>query len=518
MIGVALIGLIASVTVGFISSRISSGLGKNMRKSIFEKVQSFSNIEFDKWGISSLITRTTNDTMQIQHIMVMLLRVIFYAPILGIGGVLKVLATDNSMAWIIVVALVSILIVVIGLFIFAVPKFKLVQKLVDKLNLVTRERLTGLLVIRAFNTEKHEEARFNRANRNLTKTNLFVNRTMATMFPLMMLIMNVITILIVWVGAHQIDSGIIQVGDMMAFIQYTMQIIMAFLMISMTSIMLPRASVAAGRIDEVLNVKPTILDPENPKQFDGNLKGNIKFKRVSFKYPDADKYVIKNISFEAKAGETTAFIGGTGSGKSTIVNLIPRFYDVTEGYITIDGIDIRDVTQHDLCDRIGYVSQKGILFTGTIASNLKHGKEHASEEEMKEAAKTAQALDFIMKKEKQFKEEIAQGGTNVSGGQKQRLSIARALIKKPDIYIFDDTFSALDFKTDAALRKALSKTTKESTVLIVAQRINTIMNADKIIVLDNGRIVGMGKHEELLKNCKVYKEIALSQLSKEELA
>ncbi len=445
----------------------------------------------------------------------MILRVVFYAPIIGIGGAIKVLSTTSSMGWIIVLALSLIFIVLIFLFFVAVPKFKLVQKLIDKLNLVTRESLTGMLVIRAFNNEKHEEARFNKANQDLTKNSLFTKRVMATMFPLLMLIMNIISVLIVWVGSYKVDAGLIQVGDMMAFIQYTMQIIMAFLMISITSIMLPRAMVAAGRIDEVLSVEPSILDSDNPKVFTDDFKGNIKFKNVSFKYPGAEKYVIKNISFEAKAGETTAFIGSTGSGKSTIINLIPRFYDITEGTITIDGVDIKDVTQYELRNRIGYVPQKGILFSGTIESNLKYGKEDASVDDMKEAAKIAQAYNFIMKKDKKFEEEIAQGGTNVSGGQKQRLSIARALIKKPNIYIFDDTFSALDFKTDASLRKALSKVTEESTVLIVAQRINTIMNADQIIVLNDGKIVGKGKHEELLETCKIYKEIAISQLPKE---
>lgn len=515
MVGVAFLAMVVSVFVNFIASRVSAGLGRNMRKSIFSKIQTFSNIEFDKWGVASLITRTTNDTMIVQHMMIMILRVVFYAPIIGIGGAIKVLSTTSSMGWIIVLALSLIFIVLIFLFFVAVPKFKLVQKLIDKLNLVTRESLTGMLVIRAFNNEKHEEARFNKANQDLTKNSLFTKRVMATMFPLLMLIMNIISVLIVWVGSYKVDAGLIQVGDMMAFIQYTMQIIMAFLMISITSIMLPRAMVAAGRIDEVLSVEPSILDSDNPKVFTDDFKGNIKFKNVSFKYPGAEKYVIKNISFEAKAGETTAFIGSTGSGKSTIINLIPRFYDITEGIITIDGVDIKDVRQYELRNRIGYVPQKGILFSGTIESNLKYGKEDASVDDMKEAAKIAQAYNFIMKKDKKFEEEIAQGGTNVSGGQKQRLSIARALIKKPNIYIFDDTFSALDFKTDASLRKALSKVTEESTVLIVAQRINTIMNADQIIVLNDGKIVGKGKHEELLETCKIYKEIAISQLPKE---
>jgi ATP-binding cassette subfamily B protein len=518
MIGVALLSMLASVTVGFLASRLSAGLGRNLRKSLFNKVGTFSNAEFDKFGTSSLITRTTNDIAQVQNLMVMLIRIVFYAPILGIGGVFKVLATDTSMGWIIALAVAAILVLVITMFIFAVPKFKIVQKLIDRLNLVTRESLTGMLVIRAFNTQKYEEKKFDKANKDLTKTNLFISRTMSLMFPLMMLIMNCVTILIVWVGAHQIDLGAIQVGDMMAFIQYTMQIIMAFLMITMISIMLPRATVAAGRVDEVLSIDPFIIDPKSPKKFKKNFKGTVKFNNVSFKYADADDYVLENISFEAKPGETTAFIGSTGSGKSTVVNLIPRFYDVTEGSILIDEIDIREITQHDLRKHIGYVPQKGLLFSGTIESNLKYGKKNATKEDLESAARISQALDFILDKPDKFNETIAEGGGNVSGGQKQRLSIARALVKKPDIYIFDDTFSALDFKTDASLRKALKKETNNATVLIVAQRISTIMSADQIIVLDNGKIVGIGTHKELMKKCNVYKEIALSQLSKEELA
>ena len=518
MILIALVSMMASISVGFITSRLSTGLGRNLRKNLFSKVESFSNTEFDKFGASSLITRTTNDIQQVQSLMAILLRIIFYAPILGVGGVLKVLATDASMSWIIVAAVSAIIVVVVILFVFAIPKFKIVQKLIDKLNLVTRESLTGMLVIRAFNTEVHEEEKFDGANKSLTKVNLFIGRTMAIMFPIMMLIMNIVTILVVWVGAHQIDAGAIQVGDMMAFVQYTMQIIMAFLMLTAVSIMLPRATVSAGRIDEVLSINPIIVDPKKPKRFDKKIKGLIKFNNVSFKYSDAEEYVIKNISFEAKAGETTAFIGSTGCGKSTIINLIPRFYDVSKGNILIDGIDIRDVTQHDLHDKIGYVPQKGALFSGTIESNLKYGKEDATEQELIDAAKTSQSLDFINEKGEKFASEIAQGGNNISGGQKQRLSIARALIKKPEIFIFDDTFSALDFKTDAMLRKALKKDIKDSTVLIVAQRISTIMNADQIIVLDDGEIVGMGTHEKLMKDCSVYQEIALSQLSKEELA
>lgn len=518
MVAIALLSMTASVTVGFIAAKISAGLGRNLRKDLFNKVASFSNTEFDKFGAASLITRTTNDIQQVQSLMVMLLRIVFYAPILGVGGVIKVLATDTSMGWIIVVALVAISLIVLAMFIFAVPKFKLVQKLIDKLNLVTRESLTGMMVIRAFNNEDYEEQKFNKANQDLTKVNLFINRIMALMFPLMMLIMNLITILIVWVGSHQIDKGAIQVGDMMAFIQYTMQIIMAFLMITMISIILPRATVSAGRIDEVLTVEPLIKDPQEPKKISKKIAGYINFNNVSFKYNDADESVIKNISFVAKPGQTTAIIGSTGSGKSTIVNLIPRFYDVTAGEILIDGINIRDIKQHDLHDLIGYIPQKAVLFSGTIASNLKYGKSKAEEKELIEAARVAQALDFIKEKDKKFKANIAQGGANVSGGQKQRLAIARALVKKPQIYIFDDTFSALDFKTDAKLRAALKKFTSNSTVLIVAQRISTIINAEQIIVLEAGEIVGIGTHEELLNNCQVYNEIALSQLSKEELA
>lgn len=517
MILIALVSMIASISVGFITSRLSSGLGRNLRKGLFTKVESFSNSEFDKFGTSSLITRTTNDIQQVQGLLAILLRIIFYAPILGIGGVIKVLATDTSMSWIIVLALFMIIIVMTVLFVFAVPKFKIVQKLIDKLNLVTRESLMGMLVIRAFNTEKHEENKFEKANQSLTKVNLFIGRTMSIMFPLIMLIMNLVTILIVWVGAHQIEAGAIQVGDMIAFIQYAMQIIMAFLMITAVSIMLPRATVSAVRIDEVLSIEPIITDPKKPKKFDKKNRGLIKFENVSFKYFDAEEYVIKNINFEAKAGETVAFIGSTGSGKSTIANLISRFYDVTKGKILINGIDIRQVTQHDLHNIIGYVPQKGFLFSGTVESNLKYGNMDATKEELIAAAKTSQSLAFINARSKKFASEIAQGGSNVSGGQKQRLSIARALIKKTEIYVFDDTFSALDFKTDALLRKALKNDIKNSTIIIVAQRINTIMNANQIIVLEKGEIVGKGTHEELMKECAIYKEIALSQLSKEEL-
>ncbi|MGU9537785.1 ABC transporter transmembrane domain-containing protein [Clostridium tepidum] len=517
MLLLALLSMVATVMVTMLASRIAAGLGRNLRGKVFKKVTNFSKVEFDRFSTASLITRSTNDIQQVQNFMVMLLRIVFYAPILGVGGILKVLKTDTSMAWIIAIAVMSILTLVIVLFGIAIPKFKKVQKLIDKINLITRESLIGMLVIRAFNTEKHEEEKFDKTNKELTRTNLFINRAMMMMMPMMMLIMNLITLLIVWVGSHQVDTGAMQVGDMMAFMQYTMQIIMAFLMISIVSIMLPRASVSAQRIGEVIDMPITIKDVENPKEFLKNKKGDVEFKNVSFRYEGAKKYVLSNITFDAKPGETTAFIGSTGSGKSTLINLIPRFYDVTDGEILIDGVNLKEVSQKELREKIGYVPQKGILFSGTIESNIKYGNELATNKDMEKAATIAQAMEFIESKEQGFKEEVSQGGTNVSGGQKQRLSIARAIVRKPDIYIFDDSFSALDFKTDARLRKALKDETKESTVLIVAQRISTIINADKIIVLDEGKMVGMGTHDELMKNCEVYKEIALSQLSKEEL-
>ena len=518
MVLIALLSMAATVAVGFIGARIAASLGRNLRSKVFSKVIGFSNTELDKFSTASLITRSTNDIQQIQMLMVMLLRVVFYAPILGIGGIIKVLNTETSMAWIIVVAVVAISAVVIVLFTVVMPRFKRVQKLVDRVNLVTREILTGMMVIRAFSTERHEEKRFDKANSDLTKNNLFVNRTMALMMPTMMLIMNAITILVVWNGSHSIDAGTMQVGDMMAFIQYTMQIIMAFLMISMVSVMLPRAVVSAGRIDEVLSTEYVVNDPEEPVKFVGANKGNLKFNNVSFKYPNAEENVLSNITFTARPGETTAFIGSTGSGKSTLINLIPRFYDVTEGEILLDGIDIRKVSQHKLREKIGYVPQKGVLFSGTIESNLKYAGDNITDEDMIKASEISQATDFITATKDSYNTEISQGGTNVSGGQKQRLSIARAIAKNPDVYIFDDSFSALDFKTDAALRKALKKETLESTVLIVAQRISTILHAEQIIVLDEGRIAGIGTHKELMKTCDVYKQIALSQLSKEELA
>ena len=519
MLLIALLSMGASIAVGFLSARVSSSLGRNLREKVFRKVISFSNVEFDDFSTASLITRSTNDIQHIQMFFIMLLRMVFYAPILGIGGVIRALNTDTSMAWIIAVGVMAVLTLVILLFSIATPKFKKMQKLIDRVNLVMREALNGLMVIRAFNTQKLEESKFDKANKELTKINLFVARLMTFMWPTMMLIMNCISLLIVWVGAHQIQDGAIQVGDMMAFMQYAMQIIMSFLMISMVSIMIPRASVSAQRIAEVLDREVAIKDPEKTAKQVSNPEGVIEFKNVSFKYPGAKEYVLKDISFIAKPGETTAFIGGTGSGKSTLINLIPRFYDVTEGQILIDGVDIRDMRLHHLRESIGYVPQKSVLFSGTIESNLKYGKNaDATDQEVQKAIEIAQAKEFIDEKEKGLLSEISQGGTNVSGGQKQRLSIARALTKKPQIFIFDDSFSALDFRTDAALRKALSKEIRDNTVLIVAQRISTIMNTDKIIVLDEGRIVGMGTHQELLKNCDVYRQIALSQLSEEELA
>ena len=518
MVGIALISMLATVIVSFIAARVGAALGRNLRKDVFNKVVGFSNSEFDEFSTASLITRTTNDIQQIIMLVVMGLRVVFYAPILGVGGVLKVINTGASMGWVIGVAVISILLLVIVLFSFAMPKFKSVQKLVDRLNLVTRESLTGMLVIRAFSTQKYEEDKFEVANKNLTRTNLFVNRVMTIMMPLMMFIMNAITLLIVWVGAHRIDEGIMQVGTMMAFMQYTMQIIMAFLMISMVSVILPRAMVSAQRVSEVLQVDVSIKDIEKTQMFNAQEKGTIEFKNVSFRYPGADEDVIHDVSFKALPGETTAFIGSTGSGKSTLINLIPRFYDATQGEILIDGVNIKNVSQHDLREKIGFIPQKGLLFSGTIESNLKYGGENITDEDMIKASEIAQAMEFISSKEERFNTEIAQGGTNVSGGQKQRLAIARAIAKKPEIFVFDDSFSALDFKTDANLRKAINTELNESTLLIVAQRISTIMGANQIIVLDEGKVVGKGTHKELMENCEVYQQIALSQLSKEELS
>jgi len=517
MIGLAFLGMAASVLVGFLASRVGAAAGRDLRGRVFKKVVGYSSNEFDHFSTASLITRSTNDIQQVQFIIVMLLRIVLYAPILAIGGVVQVFQTNVSMSWIIGLAVVLIALVVLLLFAVAMPKFKSLQKLVDRVNLVMREILTGLPVIRAFSTEKHEEERFDKANMNLMKTNLFVNRAMTFMMPIMMLIMNGISVLIIWSGAHGINGGQMQVGDMMAFIQYTMQIIMGFLMICMLSVMLPRAAVAADRVEEVLSSETMIHDPKQPQSFEENEKGVLTFDHVSFKYPGADENVLEEITFTAKPGETTAIIGSTGSGKSTLVNLIPRFYDVTEGSIRLDGVDIREVTQHDLREKLGYVPQKGLLFSGDIASNIMFGNSEGSEQEMKEAAQIAQATEFIEAKPHKYESPISQGGSNVSGGQKQRLSIARAIARHPEVFIFDDSFSALDFKTDAALRRALKQQTKESTVLIVAQRISTILNAEQIIVLDDGKIAGMGTHKELLRNCEVYKQIAASQLSEKEL-
>ena len=517
MVGIALISMVATVIVSFIASRVGAALGRNLRKDVFNKVVDFSNTEFDKFSTASLITRSTNDIQQIQFLTVMILRIVLYAPVMAIGGILKVSKTNVDMFWIIGLAVLLIVMVVAVLFIVVMPKFKIVQNMVDKLNLVSREILTGLPVIRAFHTEKHEEERFDKANKDLTKLNLFVNRAMTFMMPTMMLVMNGITVLIVWVGGHSINDGAMQVGDMMAFIQYAMQIIMSFLMICMISVMLPRAAVSAERVDEVLKSETKIHDPKDPKTLPKNGKGEVAFEHVSFHYPGAEEDVLHDITFTAKPGETTAFIGSTGCGKSTLVNLIPRFYDVTEGKITIDGQDVRDLTQHELRDKLGYVPQKGVLFSGNIASNIMFGNPAGSEQEMTEAAQIAQAVEFIDTKPERYKSPISQGGANVSGGQKQRLSIARAIAKHPDVYIFDDSFSALDYKTDTVLRSALKEKTTDSVVLIVAQRISTILHAEQIIVLDDGKIVGKGTHEELLKTCDAYYQIAASQLSESEL-
>lgn len=518
MLGIATITMLSAVTIMLLSSRVAARLGKTLREKIFKKVLSFSTEEFNGFSTASLITRTTNDIQQIQMLLTILFRVIVYAPIIAIGGFIRVLFnSDASMAWIIGLAVVCIIIIVLTLMIVAMPRFKSLQKLVDKLNLVSREILTGSQVIRAFNTEKREEKRFDGANQDLMKTQVFVNRAMTIMMPALMLVMNCITILIVWVGGHNVNDGLMQVGDVMAFIQYTMQIVMAFLMISMVSIMLPRAMVSAGRINEVLDTDPKIKDKDETKDFKEDKKGYVEFKDVSFHYPDADTEVISDITFTAKPGETTALIGSTGSGKSTIVNLIPRFYDVTGGELLVDGINIKEANQKELRKRIGFVPQKGVLFSGTIESNIKYGDENISDERMVEAAQIAQAEEFINGKPDKYNDPIAQGGGNVSGGQKQRLSIARAIAIDPEILVFDDSFSALDLKTDKILREELEKHTKNKTVIIVAQRISTIMNADQIIVLDEGKIVGKGTHEELLKTCETYQQIALSQLSKEEL-
>ena len=518
MLLISLLSAACTVLVGFLAARTAAGVSRNLRKSVFTKVENFSNTEFDKFSTASLITRTTNDITQIQMLIVLMIRMVIYAPIIGVGGIIRAINKSASMSWIIALAVIVLLGLILTVFTVALPKFKIIQKLIDRLNLVTRENLSGMMVIRAFNTQKFEEKRFDNANLDLTRTNLFVNRVMVTMMPIMMLIMNGVTLLVVWVGAHQIAESSMQVGDMMAFMQYVMQILFAFIMMSMMFIMIPRAAVSGQRIAEVLETEPTIVDPKQPSSFGEKVNGVVEFKNVSFRYPGAEEDVLKDISFKAMPGETTAFIGSTGSGKTSLINLIPRFYDVTGGEVLIDGMDVKELTQHEVRSKIGYIPQKGSLFSGTIESNLKYADENATDEDIKKSAKIAQAMEFIDEKPEGFDAEISQGGTNVSGGQKQRLSIARALVKKPNIYIFDDSFSALDFKTDAALRKALKDETGQSTVIIVAQRISTIMSAEQIIVIDEGMVVGKGTHKELMENCATYQEIALSQLSKEELA
>ena len=517
MLLLAGLGMAASILVGLMASRVGAGLGRSLRERVFRKVVGFSNGEFDKFSTASLITRSTNDIQQIQLLTVMILRMVLYAPIMAIGGIWNVFHTNVDMSWIIALAVVLIFLLVAVLFAVVMPKFRILQNLVDRLNLVSREILTGLSVIRAFGTEKHEEERFDDANKDLTRANLFVNRAMTFMMPTMMLIMNGISVLIVWVGGHSIDEGTMQVGDMMAFIQYTMQIIMAFLMICMISVMLPRAAVSAERVDGVLESHTLINDPGDPEKLPEESKGQVVFDHVSFRYPGAEEDVLEDISFTAEPGQTTAIIGSTGCGKSTLVNLIPRFYDVTEGSIRLDGHDIRNLTQHDLREKLGYVPQKGVLFSGDIASNILFGNPDGTDEEMEEAARIAQATEFIEAKKRQYHSHIAQGGSNVSGGQKQRLSIARAIAKHPAVYIFDDSFSALDYKTDVALRGALKEKTEDSTVIIVAQRISTIMHVEQILVLDDGKIVGKGTHKELLRDCPEYYQIASSQLSEKEL-
>lgn len=518
MLGLALLAMAAAVTVTFLSSQAAATLGKNLRNQVYRKVISFSGGELNHFSTASLITRSTNDVQQVQLLFTLLFRIVLYAPILGLGGVYKVFQTDASMTWILGLAVVLIILFVAFLFKIAMPKFTKLQYLIDELNLVAREILTGVSVIRAFSREKHEEERFEDANVKLMKTNLFVNRCMTFMMPVMMLLMNCVTVLIVWNGSHAVNDGTMQVGNMMAFMQYAMQIIMAFLMITMMSIMIPRAKVSATRINEVLETEVSIHDAEETQEVNTELKGDVVFEHVGFTYPGADGASLTDIDFHAKKGETVAFIGSTGSGKSTLVNLIPRFFDVTSGRILVDGVDIRKIKLHDLRKRIGYVPQKGVLFSGTIDSNIRYGKPEATEAEVKRAAEIAQAWEFIQDKEDGMDSAIAQGGSNVSGGQKQRLSIARAIAKEPEIYIFDDSFSALDYKTDVVLRRALKKETKDATTLIVAQRISTILHADKILVLDEGKVVGQGTHKELLKSCDVYRQIAMSQLSEEELA
>ena len=517
MIGVTAIGGVCAVIVGFLASRIATGLSKHLRENLFTRVEKFSMSDFNSFSTASLITRSTNDIQQVQMTTTMLLRVALMAPLMAIGGIQKALQNAPSMAWIIALAVAILFVIIIILFKIAVPKFKKLQELVDKLNLVTRENLTGLRVVRSFHNEKIEQDKFQTVNKELTGLNLFVNRLMMMLDPIMTLIMNVGGIFIIWIGAHLISTGDLEIGNMLAFLQYAMQVIISFLMISMVFIMAPRAAVSVRRIGEILDTIPTITDPEKPQSLASNGKGMIEFRDVTFTYPDADLPVITNINFVAKPGQTTAFIGSTGSGKSTLINLIPRFYDVSAGQILLDGVDIRNIKLHDLYDQIGYVPQKGVLFSGSIASNIAYGNTKIDDKLIKKSAEIAQATDFINSSQEGYDREISQGGNNVSGGQRQRLSIARALAVEPNVYIFDDSFSALDFKTDAKLRAALAKETKDKTVLIVGQRINTIANAENIIVLDEGKIVGQGTHSELMSSCKVYQEIAASQLSDEEL-
>jgi len=517
MLLLTLLSVACTIAVGFLSAQTAAGVARDLRRDVFRKVESFSNAEFDKFSTASLITRSTNDVTQIQMVIMMMMRMVIYAPIIGVGGVIRALGKSANMWWIIALAVVILLGLIITVFSIALPKFKLIQNLIDRLNLVMRENLSGMMVIRAFNMQEFEEKRFDKANNDLTGISLFINRVMVVMMPVMMFIMNGVSLIIIWAGAHQVAEAQMQVGDMMAFLQYAMQILSAFLMMSFMFIMLPRASVSAGRIADVLETGISIEDADDARPFGEPFSGQVEFRSVSFHYPGAVEDVIHDISFVARSGETTAFIGSTGSGKSTIVNLIPRFYDVTEGAILINGTDIRQVTQHDLREKIGYVPQKGTLFSGTIESNLKYANENASPEMLKEAADIAQASEFIFSNESGISAEVSQGGANFSGGQKQRLAIARAIVKKPPIYIFDDSFSALDFKTDAALRKALKEKTANATVFIVSQRVATIMNAEQIIVLDEGKIVGKGKHHELMETCEVYRDIALSQIGQEAL-
>jgi ATP-binding cassette subfamily B protein len=518
MLLISLIGGVATIAVGYLAAKAAAGAARDIRKDVFEKVESFSSTEFNKFSTASLITRSTNDITQVQTVTNMIIRLVFYAPIIGIGGVIRAIDKSPNMWWIIAVAVIALLGLIFTVFSISLPKFKIIQSLIDRLNLVTRENLSGMMVIRAFNKQDDEKVRFDKANRDLTDNSLFVARVMVTMMPVMMLLMNGLTVAIIWVGSHQVAEATMQVGDMIAFMQYAMQIVFAFLMMSMMFIFLPRAAVSGERIADVLETELVIKDPDAPKSFPDPFIGQIEFHEVSFRYPSALDDVIQDINFTARPGETTAFIGSTGCGKSTVINLIPRFYDVTQGSILLDGIDIREVRQSELRDKIGYVPQDGTLFSGTIESNLAYADKNASRETLKESADIAQASEFIFATEEGFEAEISQGGSNVSGGQKQRLSIARALVKKPPIYIFDDSFSALDFKTDSTLRRELKKKTGESTMLIVTQRVATVKNADQIIVLDEGRIVGKGKHHELMETCETYQEIASSQLSKEELA